>query len=1235
MKRGFNLRTFLLVVLGATTLAVCAASAAFTFTWFSNQENLGKRIKGETDGAYFARGTGTADDPYVINRPFHLYNLAWLQYTGYFGDQDCYFIIEKDLDMTGWTLPPIGTTEHPFIGHLDGNDSTHAQGQEHAAVVSNLTVSNEFSDYNRHPGAITSVSNVNIVGFFGVVGKIGQDYSSSASSIVPSVKNLYLNNVAVNDKTSNTLIGIAAGYVNGVVEGVGITGNSSLSVPNGGATAFGNYTQNVSDYTSVGYCEKAFRSSLFNKEITLQASTPVTGTKSESGSGSDTGWGGSIDMKSMYDHIKPLYENSTIYQYSSKENVSLSFDASGNAIPSQSTVSETNVPSRVSWTDGGKGYDSYNSENDGGNTTAQYSFVQRQNTSQFLYLSGEATHTAPLTQNITAPTSPNGTTPQTISDGNGNYLALGKTGLNNSTSSSNGNTVWYFENDVIYTLDPYHNFAKIYLYDDNGTLSTSSTAQTTWHYSNDGTLNSSKGNYLSYFPGRWLLSKTGQITQTQYTIGYSSYYSSYYLSINNGSPSSTRSSSSAAKFYTDSNGYFYTIINGKAAYLVLNSPSSSNYGSYVAFSPGINTAAFKKNGNYLVAEYGGVTWYLDLDQYGAYAYRYEYYEYYSSNPTSYTFTTNSILVNVDRTINLSSNTNYTASNIDATYTTQSTYYPLSFDATSTSKVSTKNTGYVVSGAYEDSGIKADIRVSYYPISDNNGRNLGNSGFTSTSSTLAGTNVYSINAKGSHKLTTAEISGYSKFTDSLSSLQKVLTQNNSDSRLYGLHFMNASISKNHLITVPYASINGKEYSQYELPEDAIDFQLRDKGYINFFAGTYFSGNDSFFSLHRIFRDNSNSIDDIKEISKIYHYTADMTAGKHYAYVYQYTDGTFSSPYWFRTIDGKSTKCKIGTRTPMSEDELSATTTSAPAGYTSYFDTAWIKKQRSLTKNAVYYFEVPVNEGEYALGSVDGGTGAYLMYLDIGANAQRTDRTTINEIKTTNTYEYSFPNGVSFVDSTTATVTPDESAGLTLSASTYSGTLSISRTDSTIAYTSASNTGISACFIGNSVTLTGNGTTITNETYVSLVTETEKSQTILDYNTSTDEETKTVYKQDNNGNQTTQINDGEATNGWGDADVEFEPGADGWHTEAIVKNVYINGKTVTVTVDSTYAYNHDEDQNTYYYVLTGYRVSVKGDVEVQVTATQIGNNIVVSLLTDPTNNTYVTLTVNVPQTIPASN
>ena len=34
--------------------------------------------------------------------------------------------------------------------------------------------------------------------------------------------------------------------------------------------------------------------------------------------------------------------------------------------------------------------------------------------------------------------------------------------------------------------------------------------------------------------------------------------------------------------------------------------------------------------------------------------------------------------------------------------------------------------------------------------------------------------------------------------------------------------------------------------------------------------------------------------------------------------------------------------------------------------------------------MFYFSIPCNSGEYALGSVSGKTGAYLCYLDIAAN-----------------------------------------------------------------------------------------------------------------------------------------------------------------------------------------------------------------------------------------------------------
>lgn len=142
----------------------------------------------------------------------------------------------------------------------------------------------------------------------------------------------------------------------------------------------------------------------------------------------------------------------------------------------------------------------------------------------------------------------------------------------------------------------------------------------------------------------------------------------------------------------------------------------------------------------------------------------------------------------------------------------------------------------------------------------------------------------------------------------------------------------------------------------MPQDCIDFNLSMRGSLNFFAGTYFPGNTAFFSLHRIFR-TDGEIDSIREIDKIYGNPDDTSKN----YIYKYTD--------------------------------EASAPALPSGYVLMFDTDWIKNP-TMVENAVYYFEIPVNAGEYALGSVNGADGAYLMYLDIGASAQSlSDGTTL--------------------------------------------------------------------------------------------------------------------------------------------------------------------------------------------------------------------------------------------------
>ena len=264
-----------------------------------------------------------------------------------------------------------------------------------------------------------------------------------------------------------------------------------------------------------------------------------------------------------------------------------------------------------------------------------------------------------------------------------------------------------------------------------------------------------------------------------------------------------------------------------------------------------------------------------------------------------------------------------------------TYFPL-ITAPDSYEAARKNTGYVIGGS-EDNTTNAypdktgDIRVSQYSTSDiNNSYRNGNLN-----------TVYTINSNLQREIINPD--DYTKYSESKTSFLEAITGGN----IYGLHFMPANININHLVTADYTLINGEEKTNYEMPASSIDFNVVEKGCINFFAGTYFSGNNSFFSLHHIERDANDKITSIQEIAEIY-----KSSDESKDYIYKYTNGSY--------------------------------TASLTSDYSLVFSTNRIKKQNSVTTDAVYYFEIPVNAGEFALGSVDGGTGAYLMYLDIASN-----------------------------------------------------------------------------------------------------------------------------------------------------------------------------------------------------------------------------------------------------------
>ena len=113
-------------------------------------------MQGSIFTTYFHCGTGTQNDPYVITRPQHLYNLTMLyQKLNGFDSTSAYFQIGYDLnndgdlevygendhilDMSSYTnFVPIGTYNHQFKGIFNGNnfiiDNLTVVGQEESDV---------------------------------------------------------------------------------------------------------------------------------------------------------------------------------------------------------------------------------------------------------------------------------------------------------------------------------------------------------------------------------------------------------------------------------------------------------------------------------------------------------------------------------------------------------------------------------------------------------------------------------------------------------------------------------------------------------------------------------------------------------------------------------------------------------------------------------------------------------------------------------------------------------------------------------------------------------------------------------------------------------------------------------------------------------------------------------------------------------------------------------------------
>lgn len=313
MKKYVNTRVLLLFCLCALLLA----GAAVTYAWYRpiKLNFAPAKVDGSIRASYFASGDGSKDAPFEIAKPEQFYNLAWLQYLGKFNEAGengaiptTYFYLSADIDMTDYVLPPVGTEKYPFIGNFDGKGKT-VTGLN-IAVPTDLPIEEAY-EYPQ------------IVGAFGVVGTMGDTKDSitidgqdcTYSSAANEVKNVTFKRLTVETQTTNALIGLAAGYVNGKLTNVGIqldnTLMSNLDIKANTSPVNANFT-NLSDHSLVGYTKDVETDT--SNTVKHYQPTAAQGTftaKGETGDDETTG-GGSLNVSSLYDRVKAISAAATL-----------------------------------------------------------------------------------------------------------------------------------------------------------------------------------------------------------------------------------------------------------------------------------------------------------------------------------------------------------------------------------------------------------------------------------------------------------------------------------------------------------------------------------------------------------------------------------------------------------------------------------------------------------------------------------------------------------------------------------------------------------------------------------------------------------------------------------------------------------------------------------------------------------------------------------------------------------
>ena len=305
-------------------LATVALFTVTTLSWLmpSNSITFPSTFGGSSKTAYFAGGNGSETDPYLLNSPVHIYNLAWLQYIGYFnlgkdaqdndinnGRSQTYFKLTDNINMSALSsaIPPIGTEQYPFIGVFDGNGKSIRCVNISTEKGSSYDVVSKYPDNAEFNGGSLLYSTdksqeISIVGLFGVTGNYKgyadtyADAHTDFSADEMAVKNFYLDKIHIRSSTDSTLMGLAAGYVGSNISNVGVyRGDFSIKPSAVGIPSLtGDEEAVVSSYSLVGAYDKNL----------------VSWTAGAGGSGTNNTQGGTIDIKQICRRLNYIYTKS-------------------------------------------------------------------------------------------------------------------------------------------------------------------------------------------------------------------------------------------------------------------------------------------------------------------------------------------------------------------------------------------------------------------------------------------------------------------------------------------------------------------------------------------------------------------------------------------------------------------------------------------------------------------------------------------------------------------------------------------------------------------------------------------------------------------------------------------------------------------------------------------------------------------------------------------------------------